>query len=164
MIQFTLGCILLALTLFFGGKEILANQDKIANRTKSLKQEEDKAKRGSDLKQRYSFAENNAVVYSDKIKENILNQLNINEDKYELKFEQPEGKVGKVLASYTYTLEGYDSFSKVFSLVTDIEKVKGITVSNVCFNCEVSAENLRKRKDEIGFNVKGNVYVYSKEK
>ncbi|PPR08614.1 MAG: hypothetical protein CFH44_00888, partial [Proteobacteria bacterium] len=74
MIQFTLGCILISLTLFFGGKDILANKDKVENRQRSLTQEEQRVERASTLKQRYVFAENNAVIFNDKIKETLINQ------------------------------------------------------------------------------------------
>ncbi len=164
MIQFTLGCILISLTLFFGGKDILANKDKVENRQRSLTQEEQRVERASTLKQRYVFAENNAVIFNDKIKETLINQLNLDESKYDFKFQQPEGKIGKVLASYDYTIEGFDSFSNVFSLLSDIEKINGLTVKDACFNCEIENDELKKSTDDIGFKVEGDIYVYSKEK
>lgn len=163
MIQFTLGCILLAMTLFFGGKEVLSNNDVIKNRTNSLSSQENKVSRASSVKSKYEAIKNDTIVFSDDIKKNLINQLNIDEEKYVFNLTEPAVKT-KVLTIYTFDFEGFDSFPKIFSLVSDIEKIKGLQLLDVCFNCEVKNEKLIQRKPEIGFKIKGKAYVYNQEK
>lgn len=163
MIQFTLGCILLALTLFFGGREILANNTVIENRTKSFETQESTVARAASIKAKYENIKDQTIILSDEIKQNLINQLNIDETKHSIVLTEPTAE-NKVLNSYDFTLEGFDNFSKVFNLVSDIEKIKGIHLNDVCFNCQIANKDLIKREAEIGFNIKGKVYVYKEEK
>lgn len=163
MIQFTLGCILLAMTLFFGGKELLANNDIIENRTRTLTSQESKVSRASAVKVRFDAIQTDAILYSTEIKANLLNQLNIDENKYKFNLVETEVK-DKVLGVYTFDLVGFDKFSKVFALVSDIEKIKGLELLDVCFNCDVEDDKLTQRESEIGFKIKGKAYVYNPEK
>ncbi|HAG52538.1 MAG TPA: hypothetical protein DCL21_02005 [Alphaproteobacteria bacterium] len=163
MVQFTLGCILIAMTLFFGGKDILANHKMLDNRERSLKSEESKIARATSIKQRYEAVKENTLIYSAEAKSTLLNQLNIDENKYKFDLKEPE-KTDKVLSIYEFDITGFDDFSNIYALVSDIEKIKGLDLLDVCFNCEVKDENLVRQQEEIGFNVKGKAYVYNEEK
>lgn len=163
MIQFTLGCILLALTLFFGGKEIMANQDMIENRNRSVTSQEDKVTRAANVKQRFEAIKEDAILFSDETKTNLLNQLNIDENKYKFDLTEPDKK-DKVLTTYKFKVIGFDEFSSVFNLVSDIEKIKGLELADVCFNCDVDDDSLTQRESEIGFRIEGTAYVYTPEK
>tara|TARA_Y100001960_G_scaffold326691_1_gene411553 strand:+ start:2028 stop:2519 length:492 start_codon:yes stop_codon:yes gene_type:complete len=163
MIQFTLGCILLALTLFFGGKEIMANQDMIENRNRSVNNQEDKVTRAANVKQRFDEIKEDAILFSDETKTNLLNQLNIDENKYKFDLTEPTQKE-KALTEYGFKIIGFDEFSSVFNLVSDIEKIKGLELADVCFNCDVDDDSLTQRESEIGFRIEGTAYVYTPEK
>lgn len=163
MIQFTLGCVLLALTIFFGGKEILANNDIIENRTRTVNSQEEKVYRANRVKENYTSIQEDTIKFSSGIKSNILNQLNIDENKYNFDLKEPASK-NKILSIYNFEITGFDSFSKVFSLVSDVEKIKGLELVDICFNCDVDDDKLIQRELEIGFKVKGKTYVYTPEK
>jgi len=163
MVQFTLGCILIALTLFFGGKDILSNHKMIENRERTLHSEENKIKRAGTIKQKYDAVKSNTLVYSTEAKSTLLNQLNIDESKYKFDLKEPE-KANKVLSIYEINIVGYDSFSNIYALLSDIEKIKGLDILDICINCKIDDENLMKQPGEMGFKVKGKAYVYNQEK
>lgn len=163
MIKFTLGCILIALTIFFGGKELLANNNTINNRENALESQISKNKVAINEKAKYENIKSNAIIYSPEIKKNIINQLNINENKYAVTFDNIESPK-KVLTKYSFNVEGYDAFSEVFILISDIEKVSGLELVDICFNCKLTSTTLVQKDKEISFKIKGNVYVYNPEK
>lgn len=163
MIQFTLGCILLALTIFFGGKEILANNNIVENRSRTVQSQEDKVYRANKVKEKYTLIQEDTIAFSTEIKSNIVNQLNIDENKYKFELKEPSSK-DKVLSVYDFDIIGFDKFSKIFNLISDVEKIKGLELVDICFNCDVKDDTLIQRESEIGFKVKGKAYVYTTEK
>lgn len=163
MIQFTLGCVLLALTIFFGGSELLANNDSIANRERTLKSQERKVASAKAIKSKYETIKEQTIILSDDIKTNLMNQLNIDETKYSFILTEPEKK-DKVLTIYSFEIEGFETFPKIFNISSDVEKIKGLQLENVCYNCQINNKELVQKEGEIGFKIKGEGYVYNPEK
>lgn len=162
MIQFTIGCILLALTVFFGGKDLLNNNDIIKNTNRSVEQEESKLNKAKSIQNRFLSIKGSAILKSAEVKVNLINQLNINESKYNFTFSESEDNT-KVLTTNSYDIAGYDSFGNIFNLISDIEKIKGLEIESICFNCEFDDEKLLKGLNEVGFKVKGKAYVYNEK-
>jgi len=160
MVQFTLGCILIVLSLFFGVKEIMSNEDIITNRTSQLNSEESRVLNSNKLKDKFEGKKSEAMLYSADLKNNLLNQLNIDESKYVFNLDKTEKK-NQVIVSYKYRLNGYDSYTNVVSLFRDIEKIKGLFVDNICFNCDIITKKKKHKKEHISFKIEGSVYVYN---
>ena len=165
MIQFTLGCILLALTLFFGGKELLGNNDMIEKTQKDVERAESTYNRAVKTKTRFENVKDIALLKNAELKSNLANQLSVNDSKHALDLKEQEGQSSrKVLTSTTFSLYGYDTFAQVFTMLSDLEKIKGIEVQNVCFNCEITAEKLTKGLNDVSFKIEGKAFIYEEAK
>lgn len=161
MIQFTLGCIIIALSLFFGGKEILSNKHILANKESSLRQQELKVTHFNKIKQKFEQKKSDSIIFSAKLRENILNQLNVDDRKFDFIFKEPEEKGKKVIKAYKYTLQGFQEYGNILTLVGDLENLQGVSIAQISLNCSIETKH-RKRKDtEISFKIEGVAYVYN---
>lgn len=161
MIQFTLGCILLALTLFFGGKELLNNNSMIERTQQDVISAESAFNRAQATKNRYQNVQNIALLKTANLKSNLSNQLSINDSKhlFDLK-EETEGTTNKVLSATEFTVTGFDTFANIFTMLSDLEKLKGIEVKNVCFNCKINSEKLTQGLNDVSFKIEGRAFIY----
>ncbi|MCP4355176.1 MAG: hypothetical protein GY793_06010 [Proteobacteria bacterium] len=160
MVQFTLGCVLIALSLFFGIKEIMSNSKITSNRSAEFITVKTKADSSRMLKSQVDRGKEGLISYSPKLKTNLINQLNIDDTKYDFELTPPED-LKKVIVSYKYVIEGYDRYTEAVSLLGEIEKVKGIYVEKMCLNCEVKTKNNSPEQDAISFKIEGDAYVYN---
>lgn len=160
MIQFTLGCILLALTLFFGGKELLNNNSMIERTENDVRSAENSFNRAQSTKNRYQNVQNIALLKTANLKANLSNQLSINESKHLFELKEAENSSSKVLTATDFTVTGFDTFAHIFTMLSDLEKLKGIEVKNVCFNCTINSEKLTQGLNDVSFKIEGKVFIY----
>jgi len=162
MVQFTLGCILIALSLFFGMSEIMSNKDIVDGRERELKTETARVEGSKKIKTKFEGQKEEVISYSADLRTNLLNQLNIDEGKYDFDLVEPKNKK-QVLVSYNYSIKGYDGYTNVISLLGDIEKIKGLFVDDICLNCMISTEKRKRDKKHLSFKIEGTAYVYNEK-
>lgn len=160
MIQFTLGCVLIALSLFFGGSEIMSNFDIIKNRTTQLSSEKMRVESSKSVKNNFESYKKDSISYSAELKENLISQLNIDDRFYDFSFADSEDSKDKVLKSIHYTIKGYDNYAKVFSLIGDIEKLNGLFIDQTCLGCKIATKKVKRENSHISFKIEGEAYVY----
>lgn len=162
MVQFTLGCVLMALSLFFGAKEIMSNNDIIANRESQLQSEERRVESSKAIKARFESQKQDTISYSVELKDNLMNQLNVDDKIYDFTLEESNEK-GQAITVHKYIIQGYNDYGKVFSLISEVEKIKGLFINKVCLGCKLETKKQKRELTDVSFKIEGNAYVYNEK-
>jgi len=165
MVQFTIGLILIAISLIFGGVQFLENNTILQVQQKQL----DQAR--SDKEAAGRFAKKIETIKEVTLRKGEDQKLNIEraialpqrlEFRYtsEADANSPENQY---FYRHNFEIAGITNFYTGLQLINKLENMNGFVIYSACFGCLTPPSGTEPAENEKMIQIKGTVYVYNPE-